>query len=217
MQEQAGSRGWASKALDALALMGKVQNSSAVGWGTNYSPQSLRPASFSLPGPDDMGYLDQQIAGLASRPAAEGMSANPSLPCPQRCTYPTEEPPLTRQISDAFTMCYAFFKLGGAMQNGVLRVTLLGVPFLADEQLKQLFWDFFNHNWAYLDDTTRNWIVETALVWRQIQTRDSQGANLDPFERQKLSDYYGRNFEWFEAVLSQHQAQLAQRLGERSW
>jgi hypothetical protein len=207
MQEQAGSRSWASKVLDALALMGEAQNSSAASWGANYTPQSFGPTSYSLPGPDDMGYLDQQIAELTAQPAADSMSGNPSLPSPQWSSHPTPGPPLTREICDAFTMCYAFFKLGGAMQNSVLRVTLLGVPWLADEHLKRAFRDFFSCNWAHLDDTTRRWIVEMPLVWEQIQSRDRQGENLDSFERKKLSDYYGRNFELFEAYLKRHQAQ----------
>jgi hypothetical protein len=207
MTQQGESKNWASKALDALARMSAAQNGSDASWGMNYTPQSFGPASYSLPAPDDMGYLDQQIAGLTAQPAAESMSENPSLPSPKWSSHPTMGPPLTRQISDAFTMCYAFFKLGGAMQNGVLRNTLLGVPWLADEHLKRAYWDFFSHYWAYLDDTTRSWIVDTPLVWEQILSRDRQGGNLNPFERKKLSDYYGRNFDWFEAALKRHQTQ----------
>jgi hypothetical protein len=231
MNQQAGSRGRASKLLSALSSMGESEDNT-VGQSTHHIPQFPGPATgwsfgqdisrlfdaqiaallgpdpapFSLPLPDDMGNVDQKIAELAAEPGAQSLPAYPSLPCPQLGEHATVGPPLTRQICDAFTMCYAFFKLGGGAPNGVLRNTLLGVPYLADEHLKRAFWDFFSYYWTYLDDVTRRWIIDTPLVWEQIQSRDRQGENLDPFERKKLSDYYGRNFEWFEDALRQHQA-----------
>jgi hypothetical protein len=104
-------------------------------------------------------------------------------------------------------MCYAFFEFGGAMPNGVLWNTLLAVPWFADEHLKRAYWDFFSRNWAYLDDTTRRWIAGTPVLWKQILESDRQGANLNPFEWKRLLDYYGRNFEWFEAELRRRHAQ----------
>jgi hypothetical protein len=109
----------------------------------------------------------------------------PSLPRPRYSEQPTQGPPLTRQISDAFTVCFTFF----------CRFMLINdAHWLTDKATKDRFWRFFDAFWDKLDENTKNLIVRTPALWVELQ---QNWRSLTPLQQKATTDYYRGWFEWF--------------------
>lgn len=165
-----------------------------------YSAPSPRPEPISFTARPDpffsaqAAFLDAQltqveealaVAQEETLAAAGAAPKRPSLPRPQYSEQITQGPPLTRQISDAFSVCFTFFCMGLLINDA---------HWLADKATKERFWRFLDAFWGNLDEDTRNWVVRTPALWAELQ---HTWRSLTPLQRKATIDYYKEWFDWF--------------------
>jgi hypothetical protein len=190
-----------------LALKLLERRTKAVGSGATPAPQrnvappgNNAPYPMSLPAAPDpflsaqAAFLDAQLTQVeeALAVAQEETLATvgaapkrPSLPQPNYSEQPTQGPPLTRQISDALTVCFTFFCRGLLINDA---------HWLADKATKDSIWRFLDTFWDRLDENTKNWVVRTPALWAELQ---HSWRSLSPLQQKATIDHYKEWFEWF--------------------
>jgi hypothetical protein len=117
--------------------------------------------------------------------ASVGAPKRPSLPQPHYSEHPTQGPPLTRQISDAMTVCFTFFCRGMLINDA---------HWMADKATKDSIWRYLNAFWDRLDEHTKSWVVRTPALWVELQRN---WRSMTPLQQKATIDYYREWFEWF--------------------
>lgn len=108
-----------------------------------------------------------------------------SLPQPHYSEQPTQGPPLTRQASDALTVCFTFFCRGLLINDA---------HYLATNATKDSIRRFLVTFWDRLDEDTKGWVVRTPALWAELQ---QNWRSMTPLQQKATMDFYKEWFEWF--------------------